>query len=277
MAAERSTASQRGSGGRRPPKRRAPTGRTGERSEPVRPFAFFDFDNTLIHGDAGPLFGKYLFWHRHAAIEARRHGLGRFWAKCRLWGRYAPFMVWMGINAGLYKLRFRRRSSLVRTAYKGLKGVPVDDFNAYVDGFVDFAIPGRVYPEMAQEVRKHQAAGRRCVIITTGMEPLVARCLRHLPPGVDLIGCRLLERNGRLTGHVVGPLFGVDKANILDAYCRASGVRPADCHAYSDHWSDKHMLEAVGRAVAVNPRGRLRRHAQAMSWRIVMPRLDAEA
>ncbi|MCA1819966.1 MAG: HAD hydrolase family protein, partial [Halobacteriales archaeon] len=84
-----------------------------------------------------------------------------------------------------------------------------------------------------------------------------------------LIGCRLREREGRLTGRVVGPLFGVDKANILDAYARALGVPSQECWAYSDHWSDKHMLEAVGHPVAVNPRPRLARLARKSGWTIL--------
>ena len=49
--------------------------RKGEREAPAAPrgAAFFDFDNTLIHGDAGPLFGEDLF----AARRARRSRLGR--------------------------------------------------------------------------------------------------------------------------------------------------------------------------------------------------------
>ena len=69
--------------------------------------------------------------------------------------------------------------------------------------------------------------------------------------------------------------FGVDKANILKAYARAVGVDPRDCWAYSDHWSDKHMLEAVGHAVAVNPRGRLLSMARRRGWEILTPRPPA--
>jgi phosphoserine phosphatase len=122
---------------------------------------------------------------------------------------------------------------------------------------------------MRRHVERHQAAGRRCVVITTGMEPLIVNAVRHLPAGVEVIGCRLLERKGKLTGRVVGPLFGVDKANILDAYCRAIGVSPKDCWAYSDHDSDRQMLEAVGHGVAVNPKGRFRRHAETAGWTIL--------
>lgn len=185
--------------------------------------------------------------------------------------RYLPYILWMALQAILYQLRARRRSSLVRSAYRGLKGVPVAEFDRLLADFVDAEIPRRVFPELRAEAEGHLAAGRRCVIVTTGMEPLVRRALRHLPDGMEVIGCRMLHRRGKLTGKVVGPLFGVDKANILDAYARAIGVATADCWAYSDHLSDRQMLEAVGHGVTVNPKGRFRRLARRNRWRILEP------
>jgi phosphoserine phosphatase len=175
----------------------------------------------------------------------------------------------MALQAVLYKLRARRRSNLVRSAYRGLKGIPVAEFDPLLAAFVDREIPGLVFPEMRAIVAKHQADGLRCVVITTGMETLVKGAVGHLAPGIEVIGCRLLDKKGKLTGRVIGPLFGVDKANILDAYCRALGVDARRCWAYSDHYSDKQMLEAVGHGVAVNPKGRFRKLAKRNSWQVL--------
>jgi HAD superfamily hydrolase (TIGR01490 family) len=241
---------------RKPARRRV----EGTRSPGI---AFFDFDNTLIDGDAGPLFGRSLF----SARLSDRGPVGRL----RLRLRYAPYITWMALQAVLYKARARKRSSIVRSAYRGLRGVSAARFGELLGGFVDAEVPRLVFPEMRRVVEGHLAAGRRCVVITTGMEPLVQRAAPHVAPGLEVIVCRLLQRDGRLTGRVVGPLFGVDKANIMDAYARALGVDLADCWAYSDHWSDKEMLEAVGHGVAVNPKGRFRRLAQRQGWQILEP------
>jgi HAD superfamily hydrolase (TIGR01490 family) len=241
----------------------APQAKTSRASSSTRPtgIAFFDFDHTVIRGDAGPLFGRHLFQVRRRGLSRTRRGL--------LWLRYTPFIFWMGVQAGLYNLRLRRRSSLVRSAYRGLRGIPSEMLGADLEAFVDEVIPPRILREVASEMRDHLAKGRRCVIVTTGMERLVTRALTHLPAGVEVIGCRLREHNGRLTGRIVGPLFGVDKANIMDAYARALSISLEDCWAYSDHYSDKQMLEAVGHAVAVNPRLRLRRLALRSGWRVL--------
>lgn len=232
-----------------------------------RAVAFFDFDNTIIHGDAGPLFGRALYSRRRS--ERKRVG------RAVLFLRHLPFISGMALQAGLYKLRARRRSSIVRSAYKGLRGVGAPHFYDSMAAFVDERIVPRIYPEVAARIARHQAEGTRCVIVTTGMEPLVRHCARHLPGEVEVIGCTIKERDGVLTGEVEGPLFGVDKANILKAYCRALGIDPKACWAYSDHWSDKHMLEAVGQGVAVNPRGPLLRLARAKGWEILTPKAPA--
>ncbi|MES2155105.1 MAG: HAD-IB family phosphatase [bacterium] len=230
---------------------------------PGNGIAFFDFDNTLIDGDAGPLFGWYLFlWRRHE-LEGHR------WKRLRLWLRYVPFATWMGIEAAFYKLGAVRRSTLVRASYKGLRGVPSKDFYPLMHDFASEILVPRLYPDMAGVVRTHLAAGRRVVVVTTGMEALVRHVIDAIDPRIELIGCRLRERNGKLSGRVDGPLFGLDKANILHAFARAAGQRSGDCWAYSDHWSDKHMLEAVGHPVAVNPRGKFRRRARKAGWQVL--------
>ncbi len=229
--------------------------------------AFFDFDNTLMEGDAGPLFGWYLFrWRRHDLA-------GHFWRRMKLWGRYVPFITWMGIQGALYKLHARRRSSLIRASYKGLRGQPAGMFYKLMDDFATEAIVPRLYPEMVAELKRHLEAGNRCIVVTTGMEGLVQRVVGHVDARVTVIGCRLMERNGKLTGRIEGPLFGVDKANIMDATCRAYEIEPQSCWAYSDHWSDKQMLDMVGHRVAVNPRGRMARLARKKGWQVIKPKL----
>lgn len=232
--------------------------------------AFFDFDNTLIAGDAGPLFGWYLFlWRRH---EMEGHP----WKRLRLWLRYVPYATSMGVQAAFYKVGAVRRSTIVRAAYKGLRGVEGGQFLGLMRQFADEAIAPRLFPTMVAEVRRHLDEGRRCVVLTTGIEPLVRHVLDRIDPRMDLIGCRMRMKADRLTGKVDGPLYGVDKANILHAYARALGIEAAQCWAYSDHLSDRHMLEAVGHAVAVNPRGRFRRLARRKGWEVLNPELADE-
>lgn len=233
-------------------------------------YAFFDFDKTVIHGDAGPQFGAWLFNLRRARTRERHRRTVAAAKRGAMWLRLVPFVSWMTVQSSLYRVGAVRRSTIVRNAYRGLKGVPVAALDDLMEQFAQEHLQPLVYPAIVREMESHIAAGRRCVIITTGMERLVEKCLPFLPDGVELLGCRLEERRGRLTGRVVsGPLYGADKANILLAFCRVARVDPAECHAYTDHYSDKHMLEAVGHGATVNPRGKLRRLARNRGWRIL--------
>ncbi len=233
-------------------------------------FIFLDFDKTIIHGDAGPMFGNWMFHRRrHRVSEKHRRPVAAA-RKAVMWGRVIPFVSWMGVQAALYRARAVRRSTVVRNAYKGLKGVPVAQLDELMEEFVEDHVAPLIYPQIRQEMQEALDAGRRCVIITTGMERLVEKCLPYLPDGVELVGCRLEEKNGRLTGGIIsGPLYGADKANIVLAHCRAAGVDPADCHAYTDHYSDHQMLDAVGRGTCINPARRLREMAAKKDWRVL--------
>ncbi|MHB8633606.1 MAG: HAD family hydrolase [Thermoplasmatota archaeon] len=229
--------------------------------------AFFDFDNTLIEGDAGPLFGWYLFlWRRH---ELEGHRWRRLW----LWTRYLPFIAGMGVQLVFYRFGAVRRSTIVRASYQGLKRVPAAAFYGLMDEFAEEALVPRIYPEMRAELLRHMAQGGRCVVVTTGIEVLVRKVLDRIDSRIELIGCRMIAKKGCLTGDVEGPVYGLDKANIIHAFARALGVPLEKCAAYTDHWSDKHMLQIVGTPVVVNPRGRLLRLARRRGWVILQPQL----
>ena len=236
-------------------------------------FAFLDFDNTIIHGDAGPLLGVRLFKRRKARIEQRSRGPIRAARKTMLWAYVAPYLAWMAVQSALYQARAVRRSTVVRNAYKGFRGAPVPAFEQLLDEVVDNEVVPRIYPEVLAEMEAHAAAGRTNVVITTGMQHLVERVLPSLPAGTQVVGCELEERNGRLTGRVVrGPLYGQHKADIVLEMCADAGVDPGTCHAYTDHYSDHQMLDAVGHGVCINPATRLAKMAEAKGLRIMRPK-----
>ena len=56
----------------------------------------------------------------------------------------------------------------------------------------------------------------------------------------------------------------------MEEIARWDGLDLSQCYAYSDSASDLPMLRAVGHPVAVNPDGKLERHARANGWPIVI-------
>ncbi len=231
--------------------------------------AFFDFDKTLIRSDLGPRFGKFLVIERRNRLRARRD-LAALTKRILLFFRYSGFMSGMALSAMVYRIGLLKRSTFTRLAYRGLRGVSEAMFHQEMKDFVARHMPTLVYQDMMTIVRDHLADGDRVVVITTGLQELVTGALADVE-GVEVIGCRMGVKDGRFTGRVDGPLYGADKANIIRAYCQAARIDLDDCVAYTDHFSDYHMLDVVGEGVCVHPKGRLARLARQRGWRILRP------
>ena len=84
------------------------------------------------------------------------------------------------------------------------------------------------------------------------------------------IGTHSTIVDGVYSGELTGPLvYGAGKVAAMQEIARWDGLDLGQCYAYSDSASDLPMLEAVGHPVAVNPDGRLARHARDHAWPIV--------
>jgi phosphoserine phosphatase len=82
----------------------------------------------------------------------------------------------------------------------------------------------------------------------------------------------VIER-GRLVGMGSGPAcYGEGKLYWAKQWAAEHEVALDQAAAYADNWSDRSLLEHVGRAVVVHPRGRLLRLARSRGWDIVRPR-----
>ncbi len=234
--------------------------------------AFFDFDKTLLHGDAGIIFGRSLIVsslndarHEPDPVERRRKFK-------ELGGRLGQALAAEAVLRGLYSAKLLKRSQLVRRAYRGLAGLPAREMEARMHDVFHELVAPRLYPGMAEIMEKHRQFGHRLAIITTGPSILIQHCREYLGHDIDVIGCDLLEEDGKWTGEVDGPLYGGDKRNSVEDYANAHGVDLKTSYAYTDHWSDVFFLEAVGHPVVVNPKWRLERLARDRGWGILQVR-----
>ena len=85
------------------------------------------------------------------------------------------------------------------------------------------------------------------------------------------IGTRSEVVDGTYSGALAGPfVYGAGKVTAMEEIARWDGLDLTQCYAYSDSASDLPMLQAVGHPVAVNPDGKLERHARANGWPIVI-------
>lgn len=229
--------------------------------------AFFDLDKTLIDTDAGFAFGTHLLELARIEID---QAVGRKRREMKRQYRrfvaevYAKFVVFVP----LYKLRLMKRSRLVRESYVFYRDQSIDRFTRALDAFFENELAKRVYPEVERVLEWHRQQGHTTVLITSGMVPIAERYADML--GIELVeGVRLEQKDGMLTGEVTGPLYGADKADVALRLAEEHGWSLADSYAYTDHDSDRHLLELVGHPRPVHPNKRLAKLAKRKGWEVV--------
>lgn len=236
--------------------------------------AFFDFDKTLVRGNAGVRFGFYLLGKAAREARAIRRPALRFLRLAAVYGSTGwAATAGLGLTLG-YSVRLVKRSSVVRIAYRAMQGLPAEETNREMAEFFDRVLVPRLNVPVVERARQHRRDGHSVAIVTTALVPLV-RPIVKVVGDVDVIGCEMQVEDGRLTGRVSGPLYGQEKLAAVRAYAEARGIDLAASWAYTDHESDRHLLEAVGHPVAVDPSGALRRLAKKRGWEVFEGKSDA--
>ena len=240
----------------------------GAKPSDARSAAFFDFDHTLLDGDASVIFGWTLMaWGYERGIDLkgtdrRKHVVATTAHVAATVGKGA---IYRSLNAvGLLK-----RSRLIELSYAFLKDMPAEEMTRRMERVWNEKLARRVYPRMREILDEHRRAGRRIVIVTTGLRELVEYSKRTLGSDIDVIGVEMLVKEGVWLGSVEGPLYGVQKAEAVERWAKERGVDLGASYAYSDHYSDAPFLALVGHPVAVNPTIRLRLHARKQGWTIL--------
>jgi len=123
------------------------------------------------------------------------------------------------------------------------------------------------FPEMLEQIERHRTAGDRIVIVSAAID-FVAMPVAEYLAADECFATALETHEGLFSGAVTGSIpFGETKARLVKEYALLNGIALDHCHAYGDHWEDRHMLEAVGFPVVVNPERKLLRHALKKNWR----------
>lgn len=238
---------------------------------PGRTAAFFDFDKTLFHGDAGVIFGTTLAdWGyeqgRQIADPMKRaaHHARVSATIARMVGTAVAYRTLNGV--GLMK-----RSRLIELSYRFFEGFPAAEMSSRMERVWNQRLHELLYPEMRAIIEDHRKAGRRIAIVTTGLRELVEHSKKALGEDIDVVGVEMLSdaESGNWLGQVEGPLYGVHKAEALAEYAKRHGIDLAGSYAYSDHYSDVAFLDIVGHPVCVNPQLRLALHARKKGWPVV--------
>lgn len=211
--------------------------------------AYFDFDRTLIAVNSGVL------WLKN---ELRLGHISRVKAlAASLW-------------VARYHLGFAGRGEGLKHAIATLAGSPEADYRDRNISFYVRHVRTLYRPGARAALELHRARGDALVLLTSSSSYIAEAVAQDL--GLDAVLCNRFEvdASGRYTGRPLGELcYGPGKLRHAEGYARRHGASLEGCTFYTDSFADLPVMLAVGRPVAVNPDGRLRRVALERRWEIV--------
>jgi HAD superfamily hydrolase (TIGR01490 family) len=154
-------------------------------------------------------------------------------------------------------------------AYPFLRGISRAALESLARALFDEVLRRKINPAVVSRIETAQRSGERTVIASSSFDTILEPLARHL--GVsDMVANGLEFAGGAATGRLEGrPVFGEGKLSRVQDYLKAIGADCAECAFYSDSRRDLPLLDRVGKAVAVNPDGRLRRIARKRGWEII--------
>ena len=213
--------------------------------------AFFDVDNTLVHGSSLVHFARGL-----AARKYFTYGdLGRFayaQAKFQLLGRENSDDVAEGKRKALAFIEGRSTAELM----------------ALGEDIYDEIIAEKIWPGTRALAQMHLDAGQQVWLVTATPYELAATIAKRLGL-TGALGTVAESVDGVFTGRLVGDiLHGTGKAHAVRSLAIREGLNLKRCTAYSDSFNDVPMLSLVGTAVAINPDADLRDLARERGWEI---------
>jgi HAD superfamily hydrolase (TIGR01490 family) len=210
--------------------------------------AFFDLDKTLMAGSSGMVFAR---------VANRKGFVPR--------GQLAKW--------GFDHLRYRLRGSsdeqtkaVLDVAKQVFAEIPERDVERMAPEVLAGILP-RIYPQMLDEVHRHQDDGRATFIVSAAGNDLVEMLARVLGMEGGIGTQYEVDGDGLLTGRIVEPfVYGEGKVAKMRGFASEHDIDLGASWAYSDSVSDLPMLRAVGNPVVVNPDPPLAEIARDEGW-----------
>lgn len=213
--------------------------------------AFFDVDNTLVHGSSLVHFAR--------GLAARKYftygdilGIVYAQAKFQFTGKENSDDVAEGKQKALAFIEGRSTAELVELG----------------EEIYDEIIADKIWPGTRALAQMHLDAGQQVWLVTATPFELADTIARRLGL-TGALGTVAESVDGVFTGRLVGDiLHGAGKAHAVRSLAIREGLNLRRCTAYSDSFNDVPMLSLVGTAVAINPDAALRDVARERGWEI---------
>ena len=212
------------------------------------PLAFFDLDETLIHGDCSSLWSEQM---------------GRLGWVDPEWFMHKDHELMAAYSRGELAMEDYMAFSL-----DPMIGRTPEEVAFLVEPWVEDFIEPIIFSDATKTIAEHRAAGDRILIISASgvhlVKPIAARI------GVDEVLAIDLElAHGVYTGKTTGVLtYREGKITRLMAWLDQEGENLEGASFYSDSRNDLPLLEKVDFPHVVNPDPVLREKAEQAGWPI---------
>ncbi len=213
--------------------------------------AFFDLDKTLMAGSSGMVFARVA--NQRGFVPRRQ--LAR-------WG-------WDHLRYRLRGSSDEQTNAVLEVAKRVFAEIPERDVERMAPAVLAGILP-RIYPQMLDEVHRHQDDGRATFIVSAAGNDLV-KALAAVLGMEGGIGTRwAIGSDGKYTGEMDGPfVYGEGKVEAMRRFAERHQIDMEASYAYSDSASDLPMLRSVGHAVVVNPDADLLEIARLEGWQVM--------
>ena len=205
------------------------------REGPAR-LAVFDFDNTMIDGQTGVIFTRYLLDHDYITR----------WNTAKVIGWGAKYFVRLPVD------QHRVREYI----FDDLKGMTEDEFRAIAKDFHDRVLTECYRSDALETIAARQREGCVTIVASATFVEVVDEVAGHLRLD-GAVGTHMeLNERGRFTGHVKGEVVeGENKLRAIRAWAdeHLGKGRWQLAYAYADHHSDYETLSCAVHPTTVHP------------------------
>jgi HAD superfamily hydrolase (TIGR01490 family) len=208
--------------------------------------AFFDLDRTVLRIDTGTSWMRFLYGRGEISTVAM--------ARVLYWNL-------------LYRTAVLDMEAVARRLVADIAGDREAELIAKSRAWHSRHVAHEVAPAARPALELHRQRGDTIVLLTGSTQYAAEAVGRGLAIEHTLCS-RLAVRDGVFTGRLDQFCFGPHKVTVAERFASEHGIDLGNSFFYSDSYNDLPMLHRVGVPVAVNPDGRLRRHARRAGWRI---------
>jgi len=210
--------------------------------------AFFDVDNTVVHGITGRMFATFLLLKGEIGLKSYMHM------------PYYSLFHYLGL------LEYEKVVELGLKTWRGRSSTRLREL-----GFECFAkrIKPRIYPGARTLIRQVRESNLMVVLLSASPSQIIEPLAEEIAADA-ILTTKIEVENDRFTGRLTSPpCYGKAKTAAAKDFAAQKGFEINQCWAYADSQADIPLLSACGKAVAVNPDRWLLNEAKRNKWEVI--------